>query len=110
MRLYEQASVILEGRLSGWMVKRAGIKALKVFLTAPLEVSAERVACRDDSSIKEALQKVKQRDAIDRKRYMKLYDIDIKDESVYDLIFDTTQFGVVDEVDAIISQLSSIEE
>jgi len=97
----EHKDTILEGRLSAWMVERAKLPALKILLTAQVDVSAERVGFRDELSLKEAKEKVLARDTVDRKRYQKLYDIDIADDSVYDMIFDTSEFTVEEEVEAI---------
>ena len=98
-------NAILEGRLSAWMIERAHISAIKILLTAPLSVSADRVAKRDNMSLKEATEKVKERDTVDRKRYLKLYNIDIEDNSVYDISFDTSQFTLEEEVESILEYI-----
>ena len=55
---------------------------IKVF--APLEVRAKRIAERDGMGLEEAMKHVKARDDDNRKRYMKLYNIDIYDDSGFD--------------------------
>ena len=92
---------ILEGRLSAWMVHKQNIPALKILLRVPLDISAQRVADRDEIDYKEAMFRVKNRDSIDRERYLKLYNIDINDSSVYDIIFDTSRCSLEEEILAV---------
>ena len=96
---------ILEGRLAGWMVYNEGLESLKILLTARPEVSAERVAYRDLSSPEDAMRLVKMRDERDRARYKKLYNIDISDESIYDLVIDTSAKSIEEEVDMIVKHI-----
>ena len=60
---------------------------LRIKLVAPVEVRAERIAKRDGMGMEDAVRHVKERDAENRERYKKLYDIDIYDESVFDAVF-----------------------
>ena len=81
--LKEQAAAgncVVTTWLGAWMTK-ADIR-IKVF--APLEVRAKRIAERDGMGLKEAMKHVKARDDDNRKRYMKLYNIDIYDDSGFD--------------------------
>jgi len=68
-------------------------------------VSAERVAYRDLSSPGDAMRLVKMRDERDRARYKKLYNIDISDESIYDLVIDTSAKSIEEEVDMIVKHI-----
>ncbi len=78
--------ILLEGRLSGWIVKNAD---LRIYLDAPLDIRAERIADREDKKISKAHEEIKEREASESKRYKKIYDIDISDLSPYDLVIDT---------------------
>jgi cytidylate kinase len=71
--------------LGPWMVDAD----LKIKLSAPAETRAERIADRDTMSHDEAVKHVKERDEGNRARYLKLYEIDIYDESVYDVVLDS---------------------
>lgn len=81
--------IILESRLSAYMLTRNGIPALRVYLTASPEVRFARIGFREDKEIQRALEETAAREASEAKRYKMYYDIDISDRSVYDLIVDT---------------------
>jgi cytidylate kinase len=79
---------VVESRLCGWMVDAD----LKVWLRAPLEVRADRVAQREGKSREQALQEMLAREASERKRYQEIYGIDLDDLSPYDLILDSSRW------------------
>ncbi len=85
----EGGNVILEGRLSGWMVNGD----IKIWLKAPAEVRAKRVARRDNLEIIQALEKIKRRELSEKKRYRKIYNIDIDDLSIYNIVLDTEKLS-----------------
>jgi len=81
--------VVIDGRLSGWV---AGDWAdVKVYVFCPANVRAKRVAKRDGIPLAKALERIKQRDAADSKKYKKLYGIDQMDKSIYDIIIDNSK-------------------
>lgn len=101
----ENDDIVLEGRLSGWMVEGAD---LRVWLDAPVEVRAERVAEREGQTPEEARDEIKEREASESKRYQEIHGIDIDDLSIYDLVVDTStwdQEGVADVVTAAVERL-----
>jgi CMP/dCMP kinase len=67
--------------LGPWMVEAD----FRIWVDAPLEVRAKRLAKRDGFSLDEALEHIKQRDANNRERYLKLYKIDIMEHEKFDL-------------------------
>lgn len=81
--------VLIDARLAGWMAEDADIKIL---LIAPLEERIRRIAQRDDSSYEEVKRETLARGESEEKRYMDLYDIDVEDHSVFDLIVSTERF------------------
>ena len=89
MRQARAGGILLEGRLSGWMVEREGLEALKVWLTAPEEVRAERVAQREGLTKDQALSDNRSREKSERSRYLDIYEIDLQDLSVYEMTIDT---------------------
>ena len=86
----ERDDVVMEGRLSGWMVEDAD---LRVWLAAPLEVRAERVADREEQTVEEAHDEIEKRQNSEARRYREIHGIDIGDLSVYDLVIDTSHWG-----------------
>jgi cytidylate kinase len=86
--LKEQAAAgdcVVTTWLGPWMVDAD----LKVKLTAPAKVRADRISERDSMSPEEAIRHVNERDERNRARYKRLYGIDIYDESVYDAVLDS---------------------
>lgn len=103
----ERSDIVLEGRLSGWMVEDAD---LRVWLAAPLEVRAERVADREEQSVGDAKQEISEREESEAKRYMEIHDIDIRDLSIYDLVVNTEKWsadGVVAVVEEAVDRLDA---
>jgi len=85
----EKDNIVLEGRLSGFLVDAH----LKVWLKAPVEVRAERIAKRENKSVSIAMAQTSEREQCERERYLNYYNIDIKDLSVYDLVIDSSKWS-----------------
>jgi len=85
----EKDNILIEGRLSGFLVDAD----LKIWLKAPLEVRAERIAKRECKSIARAMEETCEREECERERYLKYYDLDIKDLSVYDIVIDSSKWS-----------------
>ena len=85
----ENEDIILESRLSAYMLSRNGIPAFKIYLDASPDVRMARVGLREGETIEEAYAKTIERQNSEAKRYMNYYGIDINDKSVYDLVIVT---------------------
>ncbi|MCZ7398593.1 MAG: AAA family ATPase [Candidatus Methanoperedens sp.] len=85
----ERDNIILEGRLSGFLVDAN----LKVWLKAPIEIRAERIALRECKPVEKAMAETTEREQCERERYLNYYDIDINDLSVYDLVIDSSKWS-----------------
>ncbi len=86
--------IILEGRLAGHMAE----KALKVWIKAPINVRVKRISGREGASFDVMLDETIRREASEAVRYKEIYEIDIEDMSVYDLVIDSgkwDQFEIV---------------
>lgn len=81
--------IILESRLSAYMLTRNNIPALKVYLNASPEVRMARIGGREDIDLEKAVAETLKRQESEARRYKMYYDININDLSVYDLIIDT---------------------
>lgn len=86
----KRENAIVEGRLSGFFVPNA---ELKLWLKAPIEVRARRVAGREKIAYEEALAAMQEREQSEHKRYEQYYDIDLDDLSIYDLIIDSSRWN-----------------
>ena len=78
---------VLASRLAIWLLADA---ELKVYLTAPPDVRARRIARREQTAFDAAQFDTGRRDANDRQRYLELYRIDIDDAEPADLVIDTS--------------------
>jgi len=94
-----KGSVVLDGRLSGWITR--DLPSLKVYLTAPLEVRLKRVMARDAAKRDEALASIRQRERSNRQRYLKLYDYDLDNMEIYDLILNTGTWDIKEALEIL---------
>lgn len=85
----QNEDIILESRLSAYMLERNDIPAFKIYLGASPEVRMARIGIREGDTLEKAMEDTVKRQASEAKRYMMYYDIDINDMSVYDLIVNT---------------------
>ncbi|ENN95647.1 cytidylate kinase [Methanocaldococcus villosus KIN24-T80] len=95
VELAKQGNVILEGRLAAWMLIRNNIKPdLTIWFKAPIEVRAQRISERENIDYETALKNMIEREKSEKKRYKEIYNIDLDDLSIYDLILDTSKWNV----------------
>ncbi|MFW5895999.1 MAG: (d)CMP kinase [archaeon] len=101
----ERDDLVLESRLAGWL---AGDHAdFRLWLDAPLEIRAERIADREDRENDKAQHDTRAREHSEAKRYEEYYGIDIADLSIYDLSINTARW----DPDAVLEMLvAAIEE
>lgn len=85
----EKDDILIEGRISGFLIDAD----LKVWLKAPLEIRAQRIAKRECKSVDRSMDETSLREECERERYLKYYNIDVKDLSVYDLVIDSSKFS-----------------
>ena len=85
--------IILEGRLSGWMVPEAD---LKIWLMAPIATRVYRIHARDSMESEEsACIATEEREKCEDLRYRMYYQIDINDLSPYHLILNSARWEVL---------------
>lgn len=102
----KEKDAIIEGRLSGWMIKDAD---LKVYIFADSEVRYTRIAKREGKEISAVKKETKLREEIEKRRYQKFYSIDPEDWKIYDLIINSNRIPAEKVVEIIISALSGIK-
>lgn len=81
--------VLIDARLAGWMAEGADIRIL---LIASLEERVQRIAEREDRSYDEVLEETRIREESEKRRYKELYDVDVDDYSVFDIVINTEKF------------------
>ncbi|MFN3804559.1 MAG: (d)CMP kinase [Pyrobaculum sp.] len=92
----KEGDVVLEGHLTAWLVKPYA--DVCIYLKADREVRARRIAIRDGRQPEEALREVEEREELNRRRYLAIYGIDIRDLSIFDLVLDTSYLSINDAV------------
>ena len=107
----ERDDLVLESRLAGWM---AGEHAdFRIWLDAPLEIRARRIAEREDKAVETAREETRARAESEATRYEAYYGIDIEDLSIYDLVLNTARLdpeGVVSAIVTIIEAYNPEED
>ncbi len=89
LEFLRKGNLILEGRLSGWIATENEIPALTVWLWAPVDVRAQRVANREGGDLREKKLEMLEREFSEAKRYKTFYGFDIQDQDIYDLLIKT---------------------
>ncbi|MBB6645518.1 (d)CMP kinase [Halobellus ruber] len=90
----ERDDVLLESRLAGWLAGDAA--DLRLWLDAPIEVRAARIAGREGKSAETALTETREREESEALRYREYYGIDITDLSIYDIALNTARWSEAD--------------
>ena len=99
--------IVLEGRLTGWMLRNNEIPSLKVWLDASEDIRARRIVERDKVTFPCALEEMRHRERSEVLRYRALYGIDFKDLSAYDMVVDTDSRTPSEIVALIIDRLKN---
>ncbi|MGQ9719954.1 MAG: (d)CMP kinase [Candidatus Jordarchaeum sp.] len=87
VRAAKEGNVVIDARLSAWKAREYA--DIKILLTAPLEVRVKRLAERDHKTYKESLEETLKRELSEKERFKKIYNIDVDDHSVFDIIINT---------------------
>jgi cytidylate kinase len=104
----ENDTLVLESRLAGWM---AGEYAdLRIWLDAPLDARAERIADREDKPVDTAREETRARAESEALRYEEYYGIDIDNLGIYDLVINTSRWGADGVLDLTLQAVDSYDE
>jgi predicted cytidylate kinase len=105
VEIAEQGDLILEGRLAAVMMHNHNIHAYKIWIDADEETRAQRIAKRDGGEIQDAMQRIKERERSERKRYEDIYGIKFDDKDIYDLVIDSSNLTPEEIVKKILDNL-----
>jgi len=97
----KEDNVVVEGRLSGWMIKNA----FKVWIYASPEVRYRRIAQREGKDLARVKNETKRREELEKRRYKKFYSIDLDDISIYHLAVNSEHFKPEEIVGIILKAL-----
>jgi CMP/dCMP kinase len=104
VRRAEAGPCVLGSRLAIWLLRE---KAFTVYLEAPLEVRAARIAQREGKDPEVAFRETEARDRRDHDRYARLYGYDVDDFSFAAIVLDAARLTQEEEADRIIAAASS---
>jgi cytidylate kinase len=89
LEVAEKGNVVLDSWTMPWLLK----KGFKVWLEASVEERAKRIAGRDKTSYKEALEALKSKESQTKEIYSKMYGFKLgEDLEPFDFILDTEDF------------------
>jgi cytidylate kinase len=94
--LLRKGNVILEGRMSGWLAHRNQIPAVKVWVVCAEAERIRRLVERDGGHFEAQRQATAERVAQEQDRYRRYYGAEVGDESIYDLVLDSTSTSPAD--------------
>jgi cytidylate kinase len=83
----ENGNVILDGLLAAWLTRQ--IPGLHILLTAEEQIRINRIAQRENRVYEEVEKETLTREKSEITRFKKLYKIDIKDYSIYEIVLNT---------------------
>jgi cytidylate kinase len=104
IELAKRGDAVVDGRLSGLLVNAD----LKIWLRAPLEVRAKRVAERESKDFDTALKETIEREKSEKKRYKEIYNFDISDLTPYDVVLNTELWDAKEVISIIEKMVSSL--
>jgi cytidylate kinase len=83
----KKGNVILEGQLAAWMTME--FADLHIYVTASLKTRVERIAERDGTNYKDARKETIARTRSEVRRFKRMYNVDIENTDIYDIILST---------------------
>ena len=106
VEILKKGDVILEGRLSGWLAYKNNIPALKIAITADLDIRVSRIVKREEGNVKKRKKELIERQRSEEARYKKYYNIVLNDMSIYDLVIDSGDKTPEEIVEIILDHLN----
>jgi cytidylate kinase len=103
----ERDDVLLESRLAGWLAGDAA--DIRLWLDAPLDVRAKRIAAREEKSLGTAREETRAREESEALRYEEYYNIDITDLGIYDVTLNTARWSEEDVPDILTAAVEAYD-
>ena len=105
VEIAKKGDIITDSQLSGHILQN--IADFKILLKCPLETRVKRMADRDQTSYEEKLKETMLREKSEQERFKILYDIDLEDNKIYDLIIETENLSIEEVLNKILSVIKS---
>ncbi len=110
LHIADKGSCVMVGRCASSILRSAGKKVLSVFIYADEDDKMERIARRNNITVKAAAKRMQKMDRM-RRRFFDFYsDTPWGDPSSYDLMISSSRYGVEGTVDMIESALAQIQK
>ncbi|MCK4445172.1 MAG: cytidylate kinase family protein [Thermoplasmata archaeon] len=102
------SDAVVDGRLTGQMLKREGIESLRIWIDCPLDIRSERVGARDGKEVGVAKADVVERETLEEERYHSIYGLRLRDPHVYHLVLDSHCDSPEDLVGIILEKMEDV--
>ncbi|MDH3365355.1 MAG: AAA family ATPase [Thermoplasmata archaeon] len=96
--------IVIEGRLTGALLRRNEIEAFTVHIDASEEVRCLRIAKRECAAGDRVMDEMRTRERSEKKRYLEYYGIDPSNRIIYDLWIDSSDKTPEEVADAIVTE------
>ena len=103
IEIAQKENVIIDSQLSAYILESTA--DFKILLTCPLEIRVNRMTERDTSLYEDTLRETTIREKSELTRFNKLYDIDLNNQLIYDVIIDTAELTIEEILEIIFSAL-----
>ena len=100
-----EEDIVIEGRLTGALMRRSDIEAFTVHVDAAEDVRCLRIAKREGKQVDQVLKEMRTRERSESKRYLAYYGIDISNKMIYDLWIDSSAKSAEEVADAVIDEV-----
>lgn len=91
--------------IDNWLAPHFIPHALKIFLDGKLEVRAKRITMKREAEsyddVATAMKTTKNREAVNKKRWLEFYNYDYTDKNNYNLVIDTTELTINEVFDKV---------
>ncbi|TFG02653.1 MAG: dephospho-CoA kinase [Promethearchaeota archaeon] len=105
VEIAKKGDIIIDSQLSGHLLQN--IENFKIMLKCPLETRVKRMADRDHTSYEEKLKETMVREKSEQERFKILYDIDLEDNTIYDLIIETENLSIEEVLNKILQEIKN---
>ncbi len=101
-----KGGVVVDGHISAWILR--DIAHIKICAMAPLDVRARRIAERDNLVLNDVLEVVKSIEESESRRFKAIYNIDLNDYTVFDIIINTHTFNPRECLEIALKAISKV--
>jgi Cytidylate kinase len=102
----EKGNVVIDGHVAPWLLK--GLATLRVAVVANFSTRVKRLAERDGKPIDQVVKETLFREEVERRRYLKWYNIDIRDFSDFDIVINSERFTPNEIVEIVLKALEVV--